>query len=129
MKGLFLLMRTSTLGEFKRAKIDDGTAKIENKRWYLDGVPHVNIKGRFGMKPFYILKWDDNEPIAIQLKTNNPTEISKYNKSPENLDKLWDMKILGNLMGKRKEMKPFVVVMALLFGMMIMYALVYFRII
>jgi len=127
IKGTFLLMRTPRLGEFKNAKIDDGTAKIEDKRWYLDSVPHINVKTRFGTKPFYILKWDDNEPIAIELKPREPKDVNSYNKSPENLNKIWDMKILGNLMGKPRGMKALPVVMALGFGMMIMLALAYFK--
>lgn len=151
IKAMFIVFETDTEARMVEKEVVDGVVTFDNKMFYVDKNNPINITIKKGFKtvrmPLYVVKWNspiggeiDGEVIETeQVKPKgmhaveaNPSRIKKpttkfreFEKdlTPEYLSKLVELKIMGNLLGKRKNTNIFLMIVMILLGAIITYFL------
>lgn len=151
MKGndaLFIFFDTDTEARIIKSKVYDGTAIIDNKLFYVDKNNPINVTYKEGFSkkrmPLYVVKWNSVTPSNIEAKAVNKPKLPKgmiaqeanpemiekpsikfkeYERdlTPEYISKLIELKIMGNLLGRKKDFNIILLIIMMLVGALIAY--------
>lgn len=128
VKSAFLFFHSNYTTELKFADVKDGIARIENKELVVDKAKPLMLKTRFSTIPMYLFKWDSLIPIEPKDFRIYETEIT-----PEMLKRIVEMKLWHFLLKRfRAEIKLASwaqVMMFIIFGMIIMFIFIKFKLI
>lgn len=139
VKTRILFFDSKNEARLKKVKVKDGMVDIEGKSYIVDASVPLHLKTRFGFVPLYILKWDSIVPATninpaklpatrVDPKFKTPKETKM---TPELLKKLISLKILGNMITTPKKLPGGLIFMIIgsIVGMLIMYSIIYFKLI
>jgi len=143
MKAYALLFDTKRMCKLIKTNVEDGHIFIEDKAFYVDTNEPLYLRKWHSTVPLYILKWNDIKP-SKNINPEKPNskviervqpEFESDEKTPEIIPELYrkliGLKILGNMIKVRKkpEFLEFLYIgIGLVVGVLLMYALLYFKI-
>lgn len=104
MTGYFLLFNTKHKAQVVEGKIEDGRANVGNKQFNVDGTQPMLLKkdgllpGMSSYYPFYIVKWDDDEPKTLsEVEDMEAIDIEQDEVTPDMQRKLAETELLKGL--------------------------------